>query len=220
MKTPKRQRNRTAEQYHADIAARENALGPQREKLGRFRRQMEAIQKEFRAARSVILQAETRRTRRPESSGLTLEMTVSAVTGAPRAVWKHYVRLKRNRNSAAPHITEPIHKHRKYEWVPDELAQHAHHSELSLVCETEAKLAFLRRKVWPLSKAAQANAIAATQLTNQLWELQLGGGPKGQPTKHPQTVSQGRDSIPAWARDPEPEEEKYVPQFKHPDGVL
>lgn len=221
MKKPKRQRNRTAEQYQADIAARQADLRVQCETLDRFRIQMEAIQKEFRATRCAILDAETRRSHRPQSSKLTLEMTVSEVTGAPRAVWKNYVRLKRNRKSGAPHITKAIPKRRKYEWVPNELGPYATYSEIFLVCETEAKLAVLRRKVWPLSKAAQKNAIAVTQLTRQLRDRFSWGTSKHQPsTQHPAAPGVPSRAVPAWARDPEPEEEKYVPQFKHPDGVL
>lgn len=220
MKKPKRQRHRTAAGYEADIAARQDVLRVQCEQLDRFRIQMEAIQEEFRANRRAIFDSEARCSRRPVSSGLTLEMTVSQVTRAPRAVWKHYVRLPRNHKSGLLHITQAISKRHQNEWLPGELARYAHRSEIFLVCDIEARLAVLRKKVRPLSKAAQKNAIAVMQLTRQFRARFGWGTPERRPVAQAPAVPQERKQVPAWARDPEPDEEKYVPQFKHPDGVL
>jgi len=218
-------RNKSLEDYQREIHSKESRQRAARKLLGNFLRRMEAVQADFRFERDQILAAEAKRSRRPQSSSLTLYVYTEGINRVPFAVWNQFIRF--TKESAKRHgkgfITPRIRRRGKFGWSLSELAKHAHPLELALVERTEAELTNLRKSMVPYKKSAET-------LSRSLAKLRRGMRKKFPSQTEPPSAATGEPtgksairkgpSHDAPFRGSMTDDKPMRPQFKHPDGVL
>lgn len=237
---PRYVRNKSIDQYKQEIDAKEKDLLQTRKLLKELFQRMLVIEMEFREERKKILGHSTRRSKRPQKSKLTLQVWTQSSSGSPLAKWLRFVRMSKevSEKKGQKFYTATIRHRRKLEYLPDDLARYAHADELTLVFETEAKLAVLRKRVLPLQESARKLSIGLTRLRQSLWKEELkrnAARAEAQRTAHAELTAARQGTTKSRQRRRSAADDRLSgdlfeqgmetpkptrPQFRHPDGVL
>lgn len=221
---PKYVRNKSIAAYEREIRDKESRLRSARKLLGNVLAEMKVIQAEYRYERKQLLRAETKRTKRPEKSGLTLAVYTEGVNEVPVAEWRKFVRFtKESQKKHGMAILTPRIKHRgAYGWSLDKLMKYGHSLELGLVEMTEIRLTKLRQGMEPYKKSVETLSKSLAKLRQGMKrhypDHMSNASPSRQRTRKPKQVDlrQLEMPLPNDTTDDKP----MRPQFKHPDGVL